>query len=64
MHEEGAPETLDFMRNLQGEPGYDKAALHAVESAYLPPLPDNLPDTVDIEMSFDYNVFVDKNVAP
>lgn len=104
MHEESAPETLDFMRNLQGrikrnwypptkakksntvkvlfevdksgsvksqkvslssnDPDYDKAALDAVKSTKLPPLPDNLPDAVDIEMSFDYNVFIEKKAKP
>lgn len=46
------------------DPDYDKAALDAVNSTDLPPLPDNLPDTVDIEMSFDYNVFIDKKAKP
>ncbi len=58
-HTESEPETLDYISNLQGrtakvslssnDPDYDKAALDAVKSTDLPPLPDNLPDTVNFQ---------------
>lgn len=102
MHEENAPETQDFMKDLQADvkknwhppakavksnrvnvlfevnrtgkvnsarvslsskdPDYDKAALDAVYNTKIRALPDILPDEVNIEMSFDYNVWKDKKL--
>ncbi len=44
------------------DPDYDKAALDAVYNTQIRALPDILPDEVNIEMSFDYNVWKDKKL--
>ena len=41
-------------------PAADEAALNAIKSVTLPPLPPGSPDFVTIEFTFDYNVFAKK----
>jgi outer membrane biosynthesis protein TonB len=58
---------LDKVAKVYGSsnvPGLDDAALTAIENVTLSPLPAGAPDFVNVEFTFDYNVFAKKPGVP